>query len=92
MNLVNKTNRKLYAAVCVLLAFKFVEENHLLETKNNRKILLEELYHMDKHDLLTARMILEAEFSVYSYLNFSVNLTSDDIKNNLAYIKQRLNQ
>jgi hypothetical protein len=32
-NIVNKSNRKLYGAVCVLLAFKFNEETHLVEAK-----------------------------------------------------------
>ena len=92
MNLINKSNRKLYAAVCVLLAFKFIEENHLDETKNKKQILLDQLYHMDNREVLTTRMILEAEFSVYSYLNFSMNLSYEDIKENLTYIKERINQ
>ena len=92
MNLLNKTNRKLYAAVCVLLAFKFMEETHLDETRGKEKILLDQLYHMDKNDLLTAQMILEAEFSVYSYLHFTIHFEFDEIKNNLAYIQNRLNQ
>jgi Cyclin, N-terminal domain len=91
MNLVNKTNRKLYAAVCVLLAFKFIEETHLDETRGKKKVLLDQLYHMDKNDLLTARMILEAEFSVYSYLNFSIHLRYKDIRDNLNHIQARLN-
>ena len=92
MNLVNKENRKLYAAVCVLLAFKLIEETHLEEIKESKSQLMQQLYRMDKHDYLTARMILETEFSVYSYLNFSLHLKHDDIKDNLSYIISRLNQ
>ena len=91
MNLVNKTNRKLYASVCVLLAFKFTEKTNLDEYKSSQKKLLDYLYHMDKHDLLTTRMIFETEFSVYSYLNFSMHLTYEEIRNHLEYIKSRLN-
>ena len=90
MNLVNKSNRKLYAAGCVLLAFKFIEETHLDETRNMKDNLITQLYLMDKHDLLTTQSILEAEFSVYSYLNFSMHLSYETIKNNLTYIQTRL--
>ena len=92
MNHINKTNRKLYASVCVLLAFKFSEETHLDEIKNSQKDLLDYLYRMDKHDLLTTKMIVENEFTVYSYLNFSMDLSYEEISNHLEYIKSRLNQ
>ena len=69
-----------------------MEETHLDETRGKEKILLDQLYHMDKNDLLTAQMILEAEFSVYSYLHFTIHFEFDEIKNNLAYIQNRLNQ
>jgi hypothetical protein len=88
-NLVNKTNRKLFAAVCLLLAFKFIEENHMDEIKLKKDKLFKELYHMDKHDLLTKKMILEAEFLVYSYLNFSIFLPYNDYKETLTYIKSQ---
>ena len=87
MNLVNKKNRKLFAAVCVLIAFKFIEEHHLDEVKTKKEMLFKEFYHMDKHDLLTKKMILEAEFCVYSYLNFSVFRPFDEIKETLLYIQ-----
>lgn len=91
MNLVNKINRKLYASVCVLLAFKFIEETHLEEVTEKKTELIKKLYHMDKRDLLTPQMIFEAEFSVYAYLNFSVHLEYEEFKGNLEYIKNRLN-
>lgn len=90
MNLVNKINRKLYAAVCVLIAFKFIEETHLEEVKEKKNELMKKFYHMDKRDLLTSQLILEAEFSVYAYLNFSVHLEFEEFKGNLEYIKNRL--
>lgn len=90
MNLVNKRNRKLYAAVCALLAFKFIEENHLHEIEGKKKMLMDHLYHMDKHDLLTTKMILEAEFSIYSYLNFSMHIKYEEIRDNFIYISGRL--
>jgi hypothetical protein len=92
MNLVNKINRKLYAAVCVLIAFKFIEETHLEETGRKMRELLTQLYRMDKNDLLTTKLILEAEFSVYAYLGFSLHLEFEDIKENLFYIESRLRQ
>ena len=87
MNLVNKKNRKLFAAVCILLAFKFIEEHHLDEVKVKKEMLFRELYHMDKHDLLTKKILLEAEFCVYSYLNFSVFRPFDEIKETLLYVE-----
>ena len=90
MNLVNKRNRKLYAAVCTLLAFKFIEENHIEETASNKQLLMNHLYLMDKHDLLTAKMIHEVEFSVYSYLNFSMHIELKEIEDNLTYVQKRL--
>lgn len=87
MNLVNKKNRKLFAAVCILLAFKFIEENHLDEVKLKKEQLFKELYYMDKHDLLTKKILLEAEFCVYSYLNFSVFRDFEEIKETLLYIE-----
>lgn len=91
MNLVNKINRKLYAAVCVYLSFKFIEETHLDETKTEKKLLLDHLYYMDKHDL-PSKMIFKAELSVYAYLNFSLNLKIEEIKENLEFILTRLDQ
>lgn len=91
MNLVNKINRKLYAAVCVLLSFKFIEETHLDEIYKKQSELLTQLYRMDKRDLLTPQTILESEFSVYAYLNFSIHLEYQEFKYNLEYIKKRLN-
>ncbi|OMJ84310.1 hypothetical protein SteCoe_14594 [Stentor coeruleus] len=91
MNLVNKINRKLYAAVCVYLAFKFMEETHLDETKNKKKLLLDHLYYMDKHDL-PSKMIFKAELSVYAYLNFSLHMKCEEIKENLEFIMTRLDQ
>ena len=90
MNLVNKQSRKLYAAVCTLLAFKFIEENHIEETASNKQLLMNHLYLMDKHDLLTAKMIHEVEFSVYSYLNFSMHIELKEIEDNLTYVQKRL--
>jgi len=46
---------------------------------------------MDKRDLLTPQIILESEFSVYAYLNFSIHLEYQEFKYNLEYIKKRLN-
>lgn len=89
MNLVNKINRKLYAAVCILLSFKFIEETHLDEVKSMKEKMLNFFYQMDKHDLLTTQMILESEFRVYSYLNFSMHLAMGEIKSNLDFIKLR---
>jgi hypothetical protein len=92
MNLVNKVNRKLYAAVCVLLAYKFMEETHLDEKKIEKNELMSQLYHMDKHDLLTKKIILETEFSVFAYLGFSMHLSFQEIKENLNYVRNRLSQ
>lgn len=89
MNLVNKSNRKLYAAVCVYLAFNFIEETHLDETKAQKKLLLEQLYCMDKHDL-PSKMIFKAELTVYAYLNFSMHLRLEEIKENLDFVLKRL--
>ena len=91
LNLVNKINRKLFAAACVLLAYKFLEENHVEEVKEKYKELISQLYHMDKKDLLTTKIIYEAEFTVYAYLNFSIHFELSEISENLKYVKDRLN-
>jgi hypothetical protein len=88
LNLVNKINRKLFAAVCVLLAFKFFEEKMQIGSRVNE--LLSRIYDMDKKDLLTPRIIFEAEFTVYAYLNFSIHLNLEEIKDNLEYIRLRM--
>lgn len=90
LNLINKTNRKLYASVCIFLAFKFIEEPRLEETKVKKESLLKKLYSMDKYDLLNAKMILDAEFCVYSYLNFSIHLSVDEFRSTYEYIVSRV--
>ena len=87
LNLINKKNRKLYASVCVFLAFKFIEESQTEETKSKKENLLQKLHQMDKHDLLTSKMILDAEFCVYSYLNFSVHLSLEEFRSTFDYIQ-----
>jgi hypothetical protein len=42
---------------------------------------------MDNHDVLTKKILLEAEFCVYSYLNFSVFRDFEEIKETLLYIE-----
>ena len=91
LNLINKINRKLFAAACVLLAYKFFEENHVEEVKEKYKEMISQLYHMDKKDLLTTKIIFEAEFTVYAYLNFSIHFELEDISENLKYVRNRLN-
>lgn len=90
LNLINKKNRKLYASVCIFLAFKFIEESQSEETKTKKESLLKKLYSMDKYDLLNAKMILDAEFRVYSYLNFSIHLSADEFRSTYEYILSRV--
>ena len=90
LNLINKINRKLFAAACVLLAYKFIEETHIEDVKDKKKELISQLYSMDKKDLLTPQIIFEAEFTVYAYLNFSIHFEKEDIWENLMYVKDRL--
>lgn len=91
LNLINKSNRKLYAVACVLLSFKFFEETHLDETKFKLISLLKKLKFISKNDLTSESNIFLAEFSVYSYLKFSLHLTPEEISENFAYVLSKLN-
>ena len=90
LNLVNKCNRKLYAAVCVVLAYKFLAETHLKENRIKQETLMKRLKHLSSDDLLTSEHIFQAEFSVYSYLNFTLHLKTEDINDTYSYVLSNL--
>lgn len=77
-NIVNKSNRKLYGAVCILLAFKFNEETHLVESKLRLQQLMKAMQGLDKTDALSASELKLVEFTVYSYLDFSLLLCVEE--------------
>ena len=90
MNLITKNNRKLYAGVCVLLAFKFNEETHLEEAKQKKQQLMRALYEADKYDMLTPHYLHSAEFEVYFYLGFNLHLKLEMFQENFQHILARL--
>jgi hypothetical protein len=90
MNLITKYNRKLYGAICVLLAFKFNEETHLDECIERLKILMDTVYNMDKSDLLTHKDLIRAEFHIYASLGFSLLLSVQEFEENFNHVISRL--
>jgi hypothetical protein len=95
-SLVNKINRRLSMAVCLLLAIKF----HEIYTIQKSKKILEILFdYYDKEWSLTKKSIIEAEFGVYVHLGFLLHIPHQHIylvylrllklvnKNNQSYLK-----
>lgn len=90
MNLVTKINRKLYAAVCVILAYKFNEETHLDGAKEQLNLLIKAITAMDKHDNLSVKDIMDTEFTVYSHLGFNLLIPLEEFQSNFLYTLNRL--
>lgn len=89
-SLVTKGNRKLYAAVCVLLAYKFEEETHLVASQSQMKVLVKGLHGVDKQDMLGQKSLFLAEFEVYVYLNFKLQLEYEQFEAHYQHILSRL--
>ncbi|KUF89976.1 hypothetical protein AM588_10005605 [Phytophthora nicotianae] len=68
---VTKANRKLYMAVCFLLAVKFNEPCASDERKRVIRLLLEDF---DRAHALPSRDVLTAEFTVYAQLSFNLHV------------------
>ncbi|ETI32081.1 hypothetical protein F441_20882 [Phytophthora nicotianae CJ01A1] len=68
---VTKANRKLYMAVCFLLAVKFNEPCASDERKRVIRLLLEDI---DRAHALPSRDVLTAEFTVYAQLSFNLHV------------------
>ncbi|KAG3113591.1 hypothetical protein PI124_g7047 [Phytophthora idaei] len=68
---VTKVNRKLYMAVCFLLAVKFNEPCASDERKRVIRQLLEDI---DRAHALPSRDVLTAEFTVYAQLSFNLHV------------------
>uniref|UniRef100_M4BRN6 Cyclin N-terminal domain-containing protein n=1 Tax=Hyaloperonospora arabidopsidis (strain Emoy2) TaxID=559515 RepID=M4BRN6_HYAAE len=68
---VAKVNRKLYMAVCFLLAVKFNEPCASDERKRVIRLLLKDI---DRVHALPSRDVLTAEFTVYAQLSFDLHV------------------
>lgn len=68
---VTKVNRKLYMAVCFLLAVKFNEPCTSDERKRIVRQLLEDI---DRTHAIPSRDVLTAEFTVYAQLSFNLHV------------------
>ncbi|KAI9921574.1 hypothetical protein PsorP6_001361 [Peronosclerospora sorghi] len=68
---VSKVNRKLYMAVCFLLAVKFNEPCASDERKRVIRRLLDDI---DRVHALSSRDVLTAEFTVYAQLSFNLHV------------------
>jgi len=90
MNLITKYNRKLYAAVCALLAYKFYEETHLNGSKDKQEALIKAFKEMDTHDTLEIKDIMNAEFEVYASLGFNLLIPIEEFQKNFLYTLKRL--
>ncbi|GAW81965.1 cyclin dependent kinase binding protein [Plasmodium gonderi] len=73
---VHKTNRKLYAATCLILSIKF----HQHDDMQNLEKLLIHIQKLDKKENLTPSLIFSVEFLVYRLLDFSLQHTYEDIR------------
>ncbi|CAG9332690.1 unnamed protein product [Blepharisma stoltei] len=89
-NVITKLNRKLYGAICVLIAYKFNEESHLEANRDQIKILIKLAYSMDKHNLLQHKSLSKVEFEVYAHLNFSLLLKYEEFQEEFSYILGRM--
>ncbi|KAG1693855.1 hypothetical protein DVH05_022775 [Phytophthora capsici] len=73
---VTKVNRKLYMAVCFVLAVKFNEPCTSDERKHVIRQLLEDI---DRVHALPSRDVLTAEFTVYAQLSFNLHVSIAEI-------------
>jgi len=90
LNLVNKSNRKLFASACVMLAYKFNEETHLSHSKKQLQNLVRGIHRLDTDDMLQAKEVCKAEFLVYTYLNFRLLLDREEYEINFRHTLDRL--
>jgi len=86
MNVITKANRKLYAAICVLLSYKFNEEINFVKMK----ALIHAIRLSDKNDISQSKSIAKYEFEVYSYLKFSMIVPVEEFEENFHYILKRI--
>lgn len=68
---VSKTNRKLIAFTCLVVAFKFNEAR-----SDKMKALLADIER--SHKMISAEDIFKIEFAVFSHLRFNINLAGRD--------------
>eukprot|EP00644_Phytophthora_capsici_P015028 jgi/Phyca11/128460/e_gw1.76.65.1 len=73
---VTKVNRKLYMAVCFVLAVKFNEPCTSDERKHVIRQLLEDI---DRVHALPSRDVLTAEFTVYAQLSFNLHVSIAEV-------------
>ncbi|CEG43394.1 Cyclin ik3-1/CABLES [Plasmopara halstedii] len=78
---ITKVNRKLYMAVCFLLAVKFNEPCTSVERKRVVRQLLEDI---DRVHGIPARDILKAEFTVYAQLSFNLHVPIAEVHPHFA--------
>ncbi|CAG9478187.1 unnamed protein product [Plasmodium vivax] len=73
---VHKSNRKLYAATCLILSLKFYQHDDMQILE---KLLLY-IQKLDKKENLTPSLIFSVEFLVYRLLDFSLQHTYEHIR------------
>ncbi|SOV12179.1 cyclin dependent kinase binding protein, putative [Plasmodium gaboni] len=73
---VHKYNRKLYAATCLILSFKFYQHDDIQILEK----LLIHIQKLDKKENLTPSLIFSVEFLVYRLLEFSLQHTYENIR------------
>ncbi|SPJ09228.1 cyclin dependent kinase binding protein, putative [Plasmodium sp. DRC-Itaito] len=73
---VHKYNRKLYAATCLILSFKFYQHDDIQILQK----LLIHIQKLDKKENLTPSLIFSVEFLVYRLLEFSLQHTYENIR------------
>ncbi|KJP88919.1 hypothetical protein AK88_01413 [Plasmodium fragile] len=73
---VHKSNRKLYAATCLILSLKFYQHDDMQILEK----LLFYIQKLDKKENLTPSLIFSVEFLVYRLLDFSLQHTYEHIR------------
>lgn len=90
MNFINKKNRKLYGAICVMIAFKFYEESCCDFNHEKIKTLVRAVNALDNHYILQHKAIARYEFEVYSHLKFSVLIPVEEYEENFHHVLSRI--
>lgn len=85
-NVVTKQNLYVYGGVCCLLAYKFSEDVQ----SNAGKAKLAAVTRYLKELRPSGQRLIEAEFSVYSYIDFSLHLSFVEIEENYTVITKQL--
>ncbi|TDH69128.1 hypothetical protein CCR75_005450 [Bremia lactucae] len=84
---VTKVNRKLYMAVCFLLAVKF---NEPFTSDEHKRVVRKLLKDFDRTFALPSRDVLTAEFTVYAQLSFNLHVPIAEVHPHFARLLKNM--